>query len=909
MRAAMASVLLAAAIAAAGGVARAGSELPRHTGMYPKQGAPLAMVASDVDVVVHGAIVEVSVTQSFRNDTDQATEATYIFPLPADAAVSAMSMTLGARTIHAAIATRGDARKRYEDAVSAGVGATVLEQERPDVFTQTVSAIPAHGTVAVTLRYDATAAYHDGTWALAVPLVVAPRYVPGTASGRPTTGAGSRPDTDRSPDGSRVTPPSGPDAGGPTHVAFHFADAVDDVASPTHELAAHGGGYALTDAHSDHDAVIRWRAHDPARGWSEPGATSSDGGYAAVLVEAPPAVARAAGSKLDVTLVLDRSAASLGDAEAVAHPLVHALAGALGAHDSLAIAGSDHIARQAAPGALAELERVWARPAGAFDLTVVLRDLREQRAKAGGSAAGAAIVLVTGGLVSDDQAAIAAAQAVGAPIHVIGVGSAPNRALLAAIAAASGGTVRIASPDDDLAAFAKDALADAAAPPALLTVNWGALSASEVVPAALPRLGAGQARLVVARVKASRSANARAAGDVFAIAELPAEKAVAGETSALGPLARRWARDRLDELLASPNPDAKVVEAFALRYGLVSPYTSMVAIGDEVVDKGGVKHSVSVPVSVPAGMRWQAVDAQDRVATEKSGEGDVSGKAPDGAPVKTVKEDGERGDGKGGKPAKDTDHTRREHDESEHHGTRDTTGTATSDAKKNAPPAEPEPPPPHQRKQPVADDGDDDADGRGNGDGDDEAKSATKSKRHEHAATSGADAPDLESSPGATVPAPKEEAAADEATTDTGELVVVKRSGYSDRGWGAHVDLGGGVVATRGTVDGLGALAVGVDRGVGGRSALSIEGALWLAGSDVQGQLAAGVTRALWRVLASAEVGVHLGDGVGPVVDLAARYLVVPHVGVVLRYDGSLLFDRGSSDLDHAFTLGLEWRF
>ena len=851
MRAALVACLLAAA---GGGVARAGSELPRHAGLYPKQGAALAMVASDVDVVVHGAIVEVTVTQTFRNDSDRATEATYIFPLPADAAVSAMAMTLGARTIHAAIATRADARKRYEDAVSAGVGATVLEQERPDVFTQTVSAIPPRGTVAVTLRYDAVAGYHDGAWLLAVPLVVAPRYVPGTASGQPTTGAGSRPDTDRSPDASRVTPPAGQDAGGPTRVVVHFADAVDDVTSPTHQLSAKGGAYALTDAHSDHDAVIRWRSHEPARGWSESGASSADGGYAAVLVEAPVAKARAAtAAKLDVTLVLDRGAASLGDADAVGHPLVRALAGALGAHDSLAVAGSDHVARQGAAGALADLERAWAHPAGAFDLTAVLKDLRGHRDGLG------AVVLVTGGLVSDDAAAIAAATALGVPIHVIGVGSAPNRALLAAIAQASGGTVRIASPDDDLAALAKDALADAAAPPAVLTVNWGALTASDVVPASLPRLGAGQARLVVARVKAARTANARAAGDVFAIAELPAETAVPGETSALGPLARRWARDRLGEMLAAASPDAKAIEAFALRYGLVSPYTSMIAVGDEVVETGGVKHSVSVPVSVPAGMRWQAVDAQDRVQLEKN------------------KTDDE--------PEQESDRRKAEHAHAH--------------------------------------------DGRG-GDGDDDDAADTKQKRREATSGKKLDKPDLSkdngddagaadaSSAAQGAPPPMEspetlEVAAVERTKDAEEVLVVTSAGSSVESGGRRTtvvaSLAGGLAVTRDNVDALGTLTVGVDHAVGRRGALGVEGALWLAGGDLQGQLLVEGLRSVPQLLIGAGLGLHLGDGTGPVAELSLHAPLAHRFGIVLRTDLSLLFENDASHLDVDFTLGLEWRW
>ena len=181
----------------------AATELPSYGGMY--QGShPLPMLESRVEVTVRGAIVETVVTQKFSNTTPNPTEAIYIFPLPADAAVTAMSIHAGGRTIKAAIERRDLAQRRYEEAVAAGVGAGLLDQERPDVFTQTVSAIPARGTVEVTLRYDTVASYHDGTWQLAVPLVVAPRFVPGTAGGQPTTGSGRSPDTNRAPDASRV---------------------------------------------------------------------------------------------------------------------------------------------------------------------------------------------------------------------------------------------------------------------------------------------------------------------------------------------------------------------------------------------------------------------------------------------------------------------------------------------------------------------------------------------------------------------------------------------------------------------------------------------------------------------------------------------------------------------------------
>lgn len=596
----------AAAMSAFAGPARA-AELPRPAGLYSAAGPALPMLDSQVEIVVRGPIVEVVVTQRFHNRADHPTEATYIFPLPEDAAVSAMAIHHGNRTIRAAIERRADAQRRYEDAVRQGVAAAVLDQERSDVFTQAIGAIPAKTTIEVTLRYDTVARYHDGTWELALPMVVAPRYVPGAATARPTTGSGRAPDTDRAPDASRVTPGGAPGAGGATTVSIRFADPVREPTSPTHELRVSGDQATFTDPRSDHDAIVRWRAASPAAGWVEPG---PDGGYAAVIVEAPPPAARR--GALRCFVVLDRSAAARGDADAVALPFVRAMFGAFTGADRVAVAGSEAIAWTTPADASRAVEQTWHQPAGAFDLTRVLAAARPD---------GAPIVLVSGGLVADDRAAIAAARKLGVPIHAIGVGPAPARALLTELAAATGGTVRFLAPGDDLGALARAALADAATTPPPLSVNWGTLAARDVVPGALPRLGAGQAMLVLARVARAQTANVRARGELFAIETLPAPRVVDGATTPMGPLARRWARSRLAEMLAEPRGgNAAAIASHALRYGLVSPHTSLVAIGDEVIVQGGVKRSVAVPVSVPAGMHWRTVKKQTTVDTSYRGE-------------------------------------------------------------------------------------------------------------------------------------------------------------------------------------------------------------------------------------------------------------------------------------------------
>src|SRR5690606_34991007 len=119
-------VVLVVAIAAP---VRAASVLPSRMGMYTPKGTPLALVDSKIVVRMRGPIAEAIVTQTFRNETDRVTEATYIFPLPIDAAVTAMEIESGSRTIRAAIESRDRAQQRYETAVAAGVGAALLDQE------------------------------------------------------------------------------------------------------------------------------------------------------------------------------------------------------------------------------------------------------------------------------------------------------------------------------------------------------------------------------------------------------------------------------------------------------------------------------------------------------------------------------------------------------------------------------------------------------------------------------------------------------------------------------------------------------------------------------------------------------------------------------------------------------------
>ncbi|HEX3763994.1 MAG TPA: VIT domain-containing protein [Kofleriaceae bacterium] len=860
--------LVLALVLAGAGPARA-LEVARPMGMYPSPGGPaLAMLDSQIEITVRGPIVEAEVIQRFSNRGDRATEATYIFPLPADAAVSAMALRVGSRTIRGAIEVREAAQHRYEAAIAAGVAGALLEHERPDVFTQTVSAIPPGGVVEVRLRYDTVARYQGGRWELVLPMVVAPRYVPGTASGLATTGSGRAPDTDRALDASRVTPAPSPGGGGPTAVAIHFVDPPSELTSPSHTLGGTASDATLVDLHSDRDAIVRWRAPVPAAGWVE---HDGNGGFAAVVVEAPPAAAapRRAGR---VILAIDRAATTRGDADLVERPLVRALCGLLDAADRVRVIGSDALP-WAAPGeVLRALERGWASPAPVFDLTRVLQGARPE---------GAAIVLISDGLVADDPAAIAAARRLGVPVHVIGIGPAPARATLQQIAAVTGGTVRFAVAGDDPTPLARAVLGDVATPPAPLSVTWGTLGAVDVEPAVLPRPGAGQAMLVLARVQRVEAANARSRGQLFAFEPLAPQRAVDGAITPLGPLARRWARERLGDLILTGR-DRATIQSHALRYGLVSPYTSLVAIGSDVVVSGGVTRSVAVPVSLPAGMQWpavhQALDVDLGAADRLESTTGAAAPAPAPSPV---------------------------------------TDTARPAPEREAQPARRHPPGKAAR---------DDADShakKAKRSSEDRERTRSKPAAHEPDAGRRAE-PDTAPPPPApavaAAPAEAKEEIVDESHAPllqgnalrTEELahVLVAVSAPEPRRLRLSAALGGGLAVDHGA-RGLLALDVRLDAGLGAgrRWRFGGEAALWLVGAtEAQGRALVTVARELaGRLELGVGAGLHVGDGSGPAGALRLGIATpLRPVSAYLRYDAAVLVNRPSLAAEHAITLGLE---
>ena len=167
----------------------------------------LPLKAMDVTTRIDGLIAQTDLTQTFQNVHAVPLEATYIFPLPDRAAVTRFRLEVAGRVIEGELKERGAARKEYDQALKAGHRAAITEEERPGVFTLRVGTLPPGEEATVRLSLTGPLPYSEGEATFRFPLVVAPRYIPGTALSGPSVGDGVVPDTDAVPDASRITPP------------------------------------------------------------------------------------------------------------------------------------------------------------------------------------------------------------------------------------------------------------------------------------------------------------------------------------------------------------------------------------------------------------------------------------------------------------------------------------------------------------------------------------------------------------------------------------------------------------------------------------------------------------------------------------------------------------------------------
>ncbi|HWD45303.1 MAG TPA: VIT domain-containing protein [Actinomycetota bacterium] len=606
----------------------------------------LPLQAIDVDATLTGLVARVALTQTFGNRFDQPLEASYIFPLPDRAAVTGFRMEVGERVVEGVLKERGQARADYDAALAEGRRASIAEEERPGVFTMRVGNLLPGERVTVRLVMTGPMPWADGEATFRFPLVVAPRYIPGSPLEGEPVGAGTEPDTDAVPDASRITPPVLL-PGFPNPVDLSIRVRIDPAglelgavrsSLPT-VVEEEAGGVRVVRVEpgerANRDVVLRLRTGSDAVTTAVAAAADAEAGQGTFALTLLPPAGTGAPPARDVVFVLDRSGSMGGWKMVAARRAVARMVDSLTERDRFALLAFDNLV-ETPPEVGAGL-----RVAGDHARFLAVEYLSRLQARGGtemaaplaqgldlltGPAADApegrrelALVLVTDGQVGNEDQILRllAPRLGGVRVYTVGVDSAVNEGFLKRLAGLGGGACELVESEDRLdevmdrvhRRIGAPVLTDLELEPAGLDVDPGSLA-----PRRLPALFAGSPLVVSGRFAGRPGGAIVARGRDAAGQPWSATVPVTGGDAAA--LTATWARAHLrdleDRYATEPAPDRELerrIVDLSLRFGVLCRFTAFVAADVQVVNEGGVVHRVLQPVEAPAG--W---DMLSRVA-------------------------------------------------------------------------------------------------------------------------------------------------------------------------------------------------------------------------------------------------------------------------------------------------------
>jgi Ca-activated chloride channel family protein len=604
----------------------------------PKGVCPLKH--TNVKAEISGFLSRVQVTQQFENPFPDKIEAVYTFPLPQNAAVDDMTMTVGDRIVRGKIMRKEQAQAVYEAAKNNGQVAGLLDQERPNIFTQSVANIMPGEKITVAISYVETLKYEEGAYEFVFPMVVGPRYVPGAQTGK--QGGGFSVDTTRVPDGSRITPQvaaRGTRAGHDIsiEVALDAGVSIDELKSNTHEVeversAANRAVVRLKDEESipNKDFILKYDV--AGRKISDALLThrSSNEGFFTFILQPPERVTAEDVTPKEIVFVLDTSGSMSGFPIEKAKEAMKLALDGLYPQDTfnlITFAGDTSILFPkpvpATPENLRKAQKFLESREGAGG-TEMMKAIRAALDPSDAQDHIRIVCFMTDGYVGDDMSIISEVQKhPNARVFSFGIGSSVNRFLLDKMAEYGRGEVEYVSLTDDGSAAAKKFHERVRSP--LLTdisVEWNGLPVTDVYPARIPDLFSAKPLVLTGRythggkgvIKLKGKMSGRDYEREIAV-ELP-EKEEAHDV-----LATLWARQRVDDLMGQDYEGAQhgrmrpelqeTLTQLGLEYRLMTQFTSFVAVEEMTMTDGGVPRRVDVPVELPAGVSRQGVFGED----------------------------------------------------------------------------------------------------------------------------------------------------------------------------------------------------------------------------------------------------------------------------------------------------------
>ena len=591
---------------------------------------------TDVKAEISGFISRVVVTQQFENPFKEKIEAVYTFPLPQNAAVDDMTMIVGERTIRGKILPREEAQAVYDAAKSSGKVASLLDQERPNIFTQSVANILPGNEIKITISYVETLSYVNGAYEFVFPMVVGPRYVPGSPTGQ-RQGNGFAPDTDRVPDASRITPNSPPPAMRSGHdisldVTLDAGLILDDIKSKTHDIDiertdTHSARLHLRDGATipNKDFVLRYNVAGRTIQDALLTHRSDKGGYFTLILQPPDRVTAEDVRPKELVFVLDTSGSMQGFPIEKAKETMKLALDSLYPSDTfnlITFAGDTEILfSKPVPATRANLNKAQAflnsrSGSGGTEMMTAIKAALEP---SDDQSHIRIVCFMTDGYVGNDMEIISEVQKhPNARVFSFGIGGSVNRFLLDKMAEAGRGEVEYVDLNDDGSAAARR-FHERVRNPLLtdISIDWNNLPVADVYPQRIPDLFGAKPLVLTGRFTSAGRGTIRLKGKMGGsdfVREIPVELP---ETMALHDvLAPLWARARVDNLMnedylgaqsGNMRADLKdTITQLGIEYRLMTQFTSFVAVEEMIVTDGGQPRRIDVPVEVPQGIKSDA---------------------------------------------------------------------------------------------------------------------------------------------------------------------------------------------------------------------------------------------------------------------------------------------------------------
>jgi len=587
---------------------------------------PLPLRHTDVKGQISGYIATVDVTQQFHNPYDEKIEAVYVFPLPQNAAINEFIMTIGERRIRGIIRERQEAEEIYRQAKSQGHVASLLTQERPNIFTQKVANIEPGKKIDVNIKYFNTLAYVDGWYEFVFPMVVGPRFnPPGFTDGVGAVARGKAGISGQKTEVQYLKPSerSGHDIS--LAVNIDAGVAIEQLVCTSHVINNSSPArdkrtvkLSSLDNIPNKDFVLRYKVAGKIIKSALVTHRDERGGFFTLMLYPPDNLSYLKRAPMEMIFVLDCSGSMNGKPIAKAKQAITRALKKLQPNDTFQIIRFSNNASQLGPNPVPATPENIRRGLAYVDSlegsggTMMIEGIKAALDFAHDPQRFRLVSFMTDGYIGNETEILAAiAQRLGASrIFSFGVGSSVNRYLLDRMAKLGKGAVAYIGLDDSAAEIV-DEFYDRISHPALtdVEIDWGGMQVTDMFPGRIPDLFVGRPVILTGRFKGNSSTTIHVKGKVGDMTQdIPIAVDLKDSATHQG-IACVWARKKIETLGSQAtydtNPDLPgEIKQVALEYGLMSAYTAFIAVDSSRKTAGDHGITVAVPVPVPDGVRY-----------------------------------------------------------------------------------------------------------------------------------------------------------------------------------------------------------------------------------------------------------------------------------------------------------------